>query len=404
FIDLASYNICLDSLGHRHEQIIALRFDYDGNLIESPYEILEVPLDFEAVYGGTVSMDAELRYHILYSTHSYDWPAVVYARTSRRGELEIAPDTIAYEQPYWHVRLSSVVNSANQFLAVWSNMDGWDQYLQAAVIDSDGTVLVEPFNPMPDTTHWEGAGGKLRINHRDQVVLQYITNPPGPNNEPMDLYLFDCLFNVIDCTRVVAEFGGYDSWGDWDFDGNGYDRVLNVYESSVLVDDRWEHRTYTKAYDFDLNLIGEQDSVDESSIDSQGNLSVLCASGFEAVWMTASPVTDPYSRLFSWHRIVNPDCLAVEEYRRVEPMTVLTPHVWPNPSNGVVNLSFPANISGPVDITIFNILGQHVYSLSEARNPQGIMLKFDLPLPSGNYFISAHESKRYYTAKLTIIR
>ncbi|MBU1937663.1 T9SS type A sorting domain-containing protein, partial [bacterium] len=400
FIDMTSYNVYLDSLGHHAERIIALRFDYNGVLIEPPYELLELPLDWETVYGCAISMDSELRYHILYSTYGYPiWPAVVYARTSRQGQLEVGPDTIAYEQPYYHAYLSSAVNSANQFLAVWSNIDGWDQYLQAAVIDSDGTVLVEPFNPLPDTTHLAGAGGRLRINDRDQVVMQYATNPPGPVTGRIDLYLFDNSFNVIDCTCVVEDFNGsHGAWGDWDVGANTYDRVLNVYETSVLIeDDRWEHRTYTKAYDFELNLIGEQDSLDVSSIDSQGNLSVLCASGFEAVWMTASPVTDPYSRLFSWHRIVNPDCLAVSGYRPVRPMTVLTPHVWPNPSNGVVNLSFPANISGPVDITIFNILGQHVYSLSEARNPQGIMLKFDLPLPSGNYFISAHESKRYYT-------
>ena len=96
--------------------------------------------------------------------------------------------------------------------------------------------------------------------------------------------------------------------------------------------------------------------------------------------------------------------LVVSGYRPVEPLTVLTPLVWPNPSSGVVNLSFPTEISGPVEITIFNILGQRVYTLSESINPQENIFKFDLPLPSGSYFISVYEPEKFHTAKLTIIR
>ena len=98
FIDLTFYNIYVDSI-NLHESVFALRFDYNGVLIESPYEVLELPLDWETVYGCTISLDAELRYHILYSTHEDYWPTVFYARTSRRGDLQIAPDNQLLQLP-----------------------------------------------------------------------------------------------------------------------------------------------------------------------------------------------------------------------------------------------------------------------------------------------------------------
>ncbi len=399
FIDLAFYQVGTG--------IKALRFDYNGILVEPPYTLLRTPSTVEAVFGWTAALDAELRYHILYSTHEYYWPTVFYARTSRRGDLQIGPDTVVSMQPYYHARMSSVVNSANQFLAVWSNVDGWDQYLQAAVVDSDGTLLAPPFNPIPDTTHLPGASGRLRINHRDQVVMQYGTNPPGPDDARIELYSFDCLFNVVDCTRVFTDIQGEASaWGDIDFDGNNYDRMLNVYETAVLTeDDHWERRTYTKAYDFDLNPLGGQDSLDVSSIDSQGNLSVLCAPGFEAVWMDASPVGDPYVRLFSWHRIVNADCLAVGEPRPIQPLRLTTPLVWPNPTNGVVHLTFPNPVVGPVEFAIFNILGQRICSqkLQLHSNVSTVLLPdFFSRLSSGCYFISYKAAENGGIVRVTL--
>ena len=109
----------------------------------------------------------------------------------------------------------------------------------------------------------------------------------------------------------------------------------------------------------------------------------------ELGFITISPVADTFEWL-----AVDPRSPIVQE-RRIE--------LYPNPSHGTIsiNLNRMMNIQ---QIDVFNILGQRVWTSPEVRNPQANTLKFNLPLPSGSYFISVHEPKKYHTARLTIIR
>ena len=106
-------------------------------------------------------------------------------------------------------------------------------------------------------------------------------------------------------------------------------------------------------------------------------------------YITVSPVADT----FEWLALDPRSPIAQDQQIQL----------YPNPSNGVISINMKG-LQTIQQIDVFNILGQRVYTLSDARNPQGSTLKFNLPLPSGNYFISVSEPKSHQIARLTIVR
>ena len=106
-------------------------------------------------------------------------------------------------------------------------------------------------------------------------------------------------------------------------------------------------------------------------------------------YVTVSPVADTFEWLAAEPR------LPIAQERQIE--------LYPNPSNGVISINMKG-LQTIQQIDLFNILGQRVWSLSGIFERKGEHLKFDLPLPTGSYFISVSEPKSYHIAKLTIIR
>ncbi len=371
---------------------LVLRLDYDGNVVEALQPLLDLPQEIGPYESWSVSMDSQFRYHILYGTYSQLWPAVVYARVSRTGDLQIGPDTIAYEQPYYHMRFASVIGHDDQFYGVYSNVDGWDQYLQAVVIDSGGTVLVPPFNPLPDTTHMGVGQCKITVGPEGQVVLFYPFNPPGPVGSRIELIRFDPMFSFMDCTMVEDTQVAYGpATGFIGFDGNEQNRLLSTWETAVQTGPYdWEARLYTVAHDYDLNALGPRDSMDVANFDDLGDLTPVCASGFEALWMDGSTWVLPSGQLYSWFRIVDPDCLSAVGPRPARAQVTPQVTLWPNPTPGMATLSFAGPQSGTVRLDLYNLLGQKVgnWSIDGEANTRAVRLDESLAaLSSGTYFL-----------------
>ena len=77
--------------------------------------------------------------------------------------------------------------------------------------------------------------------------------------------------------------------------------------------------------------------------------------------------------------------------------------ISPNPSNGLVNITFPKNISDQIEVRILNNLGKIVYDEKISINKTN--LSFDLNLENidpGIYFIVIIEKQIILTEKIII--
>ena len=84
---------------------------------------------------------------------------------------------------------------------------------------------------------------------------------------------------------------------------------------------------------------------------------------------------------------------------------------FPNPFNGATVIPFQCNKSGWVDLNIYNILGQKVYSLSHDASPGELVRVLwdgtDMngnPLPSGVYLVELSNELERQTKKMQILR
>ena len=79
------------------------------------------------------------------------------------------------------------------------------------------------------------------------------------------------------------------------------------------------------------------------------------------------------------------DNLITHEINIFEPSAATKISVSPNPSNGIFQLSCPANLSNKVTIEVFNQVGQLVTTMQQ---PASSSLQFDLSdQPDGIYFL-----------------
>lgn len=89
-----------------------------------------------------------------------------------------------------------------------------------------------------------------------------------------------------------------------------------------------------------------------------------------------------------------------------EVATTIDLAVFPNPSSGLINVRFEAFNAEPVEITLFNLVGEVIYSSGEQIYPVGtrtssINLENN---PSGIYFLRLKKGDRLYTQKVTITK
>jgi hypothetical protein len=78
--------------------------------------------------------------------------------------------------------------------------------------------------------------------------------------------------------------------------------------------------------------------------------------------------------------------------------------VYPNPSNGIVNITFETTQSAPIHVAVTNIIGQQVLSLNKNASAAGLQTEqLDLTtLTEGIYFITLTSGKQQITQKLII--
>lgn len=381
------------SADDRGEFFGQFRFDNHGALIDSLRPFDFVPHDLESLEGYTVSLDAQQRIHLLYSTYTLNWPVVVYARFTREGIPDIPPDTLIYAQPNFHVRMTSTVTPNGNFIGLYSNLNGSDQYMQMVIIDSTGSLVRGPFNPLPDTTHAPGAVGKIASNNIGQVVMFYGWNPPGPEiSSRIDLYQFDHIGEFQNSTFVYDSLVDRDgATGFWDWDTDELNRILIAFETAELDNQGiWRKHAFTWLYDFNLTPLDTVNELPLPEIGQLSALSVVSDPAVDAVWMTAVPTWSPYARVYSWHRIVEPDCLAVADRTpssREEDFAVL---IWPNPVTSMSQVNILLPVDGAVEQRIFNILGQCIWCSTDwmPRGTTALAIGRELiNLSSGHYFL-----------------
>jgi hypothetical protein len=84
---------------------------------------------------------------------------------------------------------------------------------------------------------------------------------------------------------------------------------------------------------------------------------------------------------------------------------------WPNPANPRVNLSFTLEVAGPVNLSIYNVQGQHLSTLIQAHHEAG---RYDRvwngrngdgqELPSGVYFITLKSQNLVESRRVVLLR
>jgi hypothetical protein len=78
---------------------------------------------------------------------------------------------------------------------------------------------------------------------------------------------------------------------------------------------------------------------------------------------------------------------------------------YPNPFNGTTTLSYTLAKSSPIELTIYNTLGQSVLTKQLGQQPAGEhKVSVDLPQPSGVYFAKLSSREQNTTAKLLLMR
>jgi len=80
--------------------------------------------------------------------------------------------------------------------------------------------------------------------------------------------------------------------------------------------------------------------------------------------------------------------------------------VFPNPMRHQATLRYEVPQAGPVDLAVYNALGQHVMTLAQGEQPAGRhTVAFDgQGLASGLYFIRLHAEGQVLTRKITVVR
>lgn len=85
---------------------------------------------------------------------------------------------------------------------------------------------------------------------------------------------------------------------------------------------------------------------------------------------------------------------------RLEPSAFFGVQIAPNPSSGLLNISLSGDVTGTVNVEIFSIVGQSIYSNDFDQNAALRGLQLDLNhLPAGQYFINVKTAKHASTAK-----
>lgn len=76
--------------------------------------------------------------------------------------------------------------------------------------------------------------------------------------------------------------------------------------------------------------------------------------------------------------------------------------VYPNPSNGLINVSLNDNNSVTIKIRVMDVVGQEIYSRSYSQNPTG-MYSFDLSEKAkGVYFVEISSGTNIFTEKIIV--
>lgn len=79
--------------------------------------------------------------------------------------------------------------------------------------------------------------------------------------------------------------------------------------------------------------------------------------------------------------------------------------VWPNPFNGTTTLSYSLTKSSPVELSVYNTLGQGVFTKSLGQQASGAhTLSVELTEPSGVYFAKLSAGEQSAIAKLMLMR
>ena len=77
--------------------------------------------------------------------------------------------------------------------------------------------------------------------------------------------------------------------------------------------------------------------------------------------------------------------------------------IYPNPSNGIVNLSFNLESAGDVFVRIYNQYGQLVYQKAAYFNAGSNMAVMPTDLAPGQYYVTAENGNRRFSAQQLVI-
>ena len=126
---------------------------------------------------------------------------------------------------------------------------------------------------------------------------------------------------------------------------------------------------------------------------TDGNSYTLASGGY-----TTASFSDEESSQFRTG-ISNPS--SIEETNIVEKVSI-----YPNPANDIATLSFTTTKKSKTAITIFNILGEVVYSneIGSLASGQHIMPISTSGISEGMYFVNLITNNKIITKKITIVR
>lgn len=88
---------------------------------------------------------------------------------------------------------------------------------------------------------------------------------------------------------------------------------------------------------------------------------------------------------------------------RIQPDARFELKLYPNPSNGLVNLEIDGTVDKPIDVTVMNLMGQEVFvdffEAEAALAPMGLDLR---ELPAGHYMVKVHSGDNTVLKKLVV--
>ena len=104
------------------------------------------------------------------------------------------------------------------------------------------------------------------------------------------------------------------------------------------------------------------------------------------------------------------DCtqaLGIHAQQRAElPQTVTLYPCYPNPFNPTTTISFDLPVASETELSVFNMLGQSVYTIDFGRLNAGHHTHFfnAVSLPSGIYLLSLRAANRQLTSKMVLVK